>query len=69
MRSFGLWEIQGDEVQDYFPELGEVADSCRYRDCSHLVEPGCAVPDAIAAGTLHEARFDAYRRIRTSLQG
>ena len=68
VRSFGLWEIRSDEVQDYFPELAEVAGSCRYRDCSHLVEPGCAVPEALAAGTLHAARFDAYRRIRSSLE-
>jgi ribosome biogenesis GTPase len=68
VRSFGLWEIQGDEVQDYFPELAQVAGSCRYRDCSHLVEPGCGVPAAIAEGTLHEARFEAYRRIRASLE-
>jgi len=67
IRSFGLWEIAAADVAAYFPELVELAATCRFGDCTHLHEPDCAVQAAADAGDLHPARFDAYRRIRESL--
>ncbi|WOI58263.1 ribosome small subunit-dependent GTPase A (plasmid) [Palleronia sp. LCG004] len=46
-----------------FAEIVELAHDCRFRDCTHAVEPGCAVQAAIAAGTLDRARFDRWRKL------
>ncbi len=47
-----------------FDELGALAESCRFRDCTHDAEPGCAVQAAIATGNLDPARLDAMRHLR-----
>lgn len=68
VRAFGLGELSCDEVQDAFPELAEQAGACRFSDCSHLVEPGCAVAAALESGLIPRARFEAYARILASLE-
>ena len=47
-----------------FPEVARLAPDCRFLDCAHLREPGCAVRDAAEAGTLHARRYESYRRLR-----
>jgi ribosome biogenesis GTPase / thiamine phosphate phosphatase len=47
-----------------FAELARLAPDCRFLDCSHLREPGCAVRAALDAGTLHPRRYESYRRLR-----
>ncbi len=55
----------GDEaVAATFPEIDELAASCRFSDCAHEVEPGCAVVAAVAAGTLDPARVASYRKLK-----
>jgi ribosome biogenesis GTPase len=51
-----------------FDELSAPAESCRFRDCTHAAEPGCAVQAAIAAGDLDPARLDALRRLEREQQ-
>jgi len=51
MRELGLWEA-GDGVDKTFAELTELAAACRFRDCQHQGEPGCAVAAALESGTL-----------------
>ena len=68
VRAFGLWHLDRDVLRDAFPELVAHAGGCRFRDCSHLVEPGCAVQAAVEAGAIPRARFDAYARIHASLE-
>lgn len=63
VRSFGLWEIEPDELAWYFPEFRDRATDCKYRDCRHLHEPHCAVKQAVEAGVIHSARYDAYLRL------
>jgi ribosome biogenesis GTPase / thiamine phosphate phosphatase len=45
-----------------------VSDGCKFRDCSHRDEPGCAVIPAMQAGTVDEERYDSYRKLRTELE-
>jgi ribosome biogenesis GTPase / thiamine phosphate phosphatase len=64
----GLRELQpwagADDVDGAFPEIEELAAECRYRDCSHNAEEGCAVQAAIDDGTLDPGRFSSYVKMR-----
>jgi ribosome biogenesis GTPase len=66
MRALGLWDAD-DGVTDAFPDVEALAERCRFRDCSHGTEPGCAVRAAVDVGTLDRARFDSYRTLRAEL--
>jgi len=50
-------------IADTFPDILEVAEGCRFSDCRHEGEPGCAVQAAVAAGTLPAARLESYQRL------
>jgi ribosome biogenesis GTPase len=62
MRELQLWAGQ-DSVDRTFDEIAELAAGCRYRDCSHSGEDGCAVAEALARGTLDADRFTSYRKL------
>jgi ribosome biogenesis GTPase len=50
-------------VAETFPDIDELAGSCRFRDCAHDTEPGCAVQAAVTAGTLPAERLAAWRAL------
>jgi ribosome biogenesis GTPase len=64
----GLRELQPwageDDVDGAFPDIEELAEQCRFRDCAHAGEEGCAVQAAIDAGSLDFDRFSSYRKMR-----
>lgn len=62
LRELQLWEAE-DGVGDTFAEIGELAGSCRFRDCRHDQEPGCAVRAAVAEGRLGQSRYDGYLKL------
>lgn len=62
LRSVGL-VADTDALDDAFPELVKLAEHCRFRDCGHDVEPGCAVLAAIEDGTLDERRLASWRKL------
>lgn len=62
MRELQLWAGEGS-VDQAFADVSTLADRCRYRNCSHAGEPGCAVADALAAGTLAPERWESYRKL------
>lgn len=66
MRELGLWgtEVGVDET---FAEIVELAARCRFADCSHRLEPGCAVRAAVSSGRLDERRLKSYRRLAHEL--
>jgi ribosome biogenesis GTPase len=68
VRQLGLWGIEPAEVSLYFPELGERAQECRFRDCRHTIEPDCAVRNAVESGEIPERRYRSYLKIRESLE-
>lgn len=61
MRGFELWNPQNEATPD-FSDIEALAASCRFNNCQHQSEPGCAVRAAVAAGELDEARFQSYPR-------
>lgn len=66
MRELQLW---GDEAgaDSAFPDLVELAQSCRFGDCGHRTEPGCAIEAAIARGEIDPARVAAWRKLEREL--
>ena len=67
MRELQLWA--GEEVLDStFAEIAELAGECRFSDCSHEHEPGCAVKTAISDGTLPAERFASYRKLQREMR-
>jgi ribosome biogenesis GTPase len=68
VRELGLLGLDARTLDARFPELAELATRCRFRDCSHLVEPACAVQAALAGGGLDPRRFARYCRLRATLE-
>ena len=60
IKELGLAEIEKDELSHYFPELRELLGQCRFNNCSHTHEPGCAIADAYEAGKISQSRYDSY---------
>ena len=66
LREVGLW--QGDDgVARTFPEITALVDQCRFADCSHRREPGCAVTAAVAEGKIRPERLASWRKLRREL--
>lgn len=66
MRELQLWE--GDEgFRDAFDDVETLAASCRFHDCQHQKEPGCAIRLAIEDGRLERSRYDSYRKLQREL--
>ncbi|HEX2076615.1 MAG TPA: ribosome small subunit-dependent GTPase A [Longimicrobium sp.] len=63
LREVGLWEVERDQLQFYFPEFEPLLGGCRYPTCTHTHEPGCAVRAAAVSGEIDFARYDSYRRM------
>ena len=68
IREFGLGHISPQEVLEGFVELREIAPLCKFRDCAHQGEPGCAIEAALDAGEVHPARLNSYFQIIDSLE-
>jgi ribosome biogenesis GTPase / thiamine phosphate phosphatase len=62
LRELQLWDA-ADGVTESFADIEELASECRFRDCRHENEPGCAVLAAIASGTLDSARWENRRKL------
>ncbi|MCC3774867.1 ribosome small subunit-dependent GTPase A [Streptomyces sp. UNOB3_S3] len=62
LRGVGLWDAE-DGVGRTFPEIEALAEDCRFHDCGHTTEPGCAVLAALQDGTLPARRLDSYRKL------
>ena len=63
MRELQLWDAEGG-LDQAFADVESLAAGCRFRDCSHEAEPGCAVVAAVERGELHADRLDSYHRLR-----
>ncbi|MFD6344622.1 ribosome small subunit-dependent GTPase A [Streptomyces roseolus] len=62
LRGVGLWDAEAG-VGQTFAEIEELAAECRFHDCSHESEPGCAVAAALDEGTLSVRRLESYRKL------
>ena len=62
MRELGLWETEIAEVGKGFEDVSAIAASCRFGDCRHVTEPGCAIRDALETGALSQERWAGYQK-------
>lgn len=68
---FSSFEIEGigaNELWEYFPEMRNVSDECKYRGCSHINEPGCKVKELLETGGLYESRYESYKELYNILK-
>ncbi len=63
IKGFGLIDIDEAELWHYFPEMMQVAPGCRFYNCTHTHEPGCAVVEAVKAGKIAWPRYESYLKI------
>jgi ribosome biogenesis GTPase len=68
IREFGLWGIRAVDLGRHFPEIAARADACRFRDCLHAKEPGCAVKEALEHGAIAPWRYGSYTRLLEELR-
>lgn len=64
IKGFGLIDIDEAELWHYFPEMMRAAPGCRFYNCTHTHEPGCAVTEAVKAGEIAWPRYESYLKIR-----
>lgn len=67
MRELAMWDDE-EGLAKTFEDIERLAEACRFRDCSHQHEPGCAVQEALEDGSLDRGRFRSYIRLRKELR-
>lgn len=68
LREVGLWGLDPTSLDQCFPEFRPFLGECRFGDCTHRVEPGCAVRAAVDDGRVAAVRFESYRKLRSELE-
>lgn len=63
MRELGMWN-SGEGIDTAFSDIDELSHECKYSDCTHTSEPGCAVLRALSDGTLDAGRWESYRKLK-----
>lgn len=63
VRAFGLVELERNCISHYFPEIFKTAEKCRFYNCTHTNEPGCAVKEAVENGEIAWSRYHSYTNI------
>lgn len=63
IKEFGLYELDKKTLAERYPEMRALMHKCRYTNCTHLHEPGCAVKKALDEGKISQLRYDGYLRI------
>ncbi|MEH2922558.1 small ribosomal subunit biogenesis GTPase RsgA [Samsonia erythrinae] len=67
VREFGLWHLEPEQITRGFIEFREYIGACKFRDCKHDTDPGCAIHAALERGEIAAERFDNYHRILESM--
>jgi ribosome biogenesis GTPase len=62
LRGVGVW-LDGGGREQAFPEIESLVAGCRFRDCAHQTEPGCAVLAAVETGEIDQRRLDSWRKL------
>lgn len=68
IRALAPWDIEPHELDSYFREIRPFVEKCRFADCTHHHEPGCAVREAVEKGSITPERYDSYLRLREDLE-
>ena len=68
MRSLMLWDIEPEELDGYYPDIALYVEKCKFNDCSHVNELGCAVREAVEHGDIATSRYQSYLHLRDELE-
>jgi ribosome biogenesis GTPase len=68
IRALALFDVDPEELDAYFPDIAPFVAHCQFSDCTHTVEPGCAVIQAVENGLVSEHRYESYVRLREEHQ-
>lgn len=68
VKEFGLIDLEREELSHYFPEMRRVLQACRFNNCLHQDEPGCAVKAGVAEGSISAMRYESYLAILASIE-
>jgi ribosome biogenesis GTPase / thiamine phosphate phosphatase len=60
IKELGLAEVEAEELGHYFPEMRELLGACKFHNCQHTDEPGCAIKAAVESGTISFSRYNSY---------
>lgn len=63
IRALALFDLDPEEIDAYFPDIAPYVPNCQFSDCSHTVEPGCAVIEALKEFAVNEHRYESYVRL------
>lgn len=63
IKELGLADMELEEISHYFPEMRDLLNQCRFNNCQHINEPGCAVKDAVSEGCIAMSRYESYLSI------
>ena len=66
--SLAVFDMEKEELEQFYPEFDEYRDACRFHGCSHTHEPGCGVKDAIEEGKISKGRYENYKLIYEELK-
>lgn len=66
--SLGIFDLEKEELKDYYPEFTELEEQCRFRGCVHMEEPDCAVKAAVECGKISKERYENYRLLYEELK-
>jgi ribosome biogenesis GTPase len=64
IRTLALWDTEPEELDAYFIEMRDLVSDCKFSDCTHTHEPGCAVREAVSKGEISTQRYNSYLRLR-----
>ena len=68
IRAVSPWDVEPDELDAYYIEIAPLVADCKFPDCTHTHEPGCAVRAAVERGEVSAERYDSYLRLREMLE-
>ncbi len=68
VRAIGLYNIEPSEIDGYFPDILSYLHQCRFKNCRHENEPGCAVLKAVEAGDVYYERYESYLKLRAEAE-
>lgn len=67
IREFGLAGVYRPDLVHHFPEMVPLINACQFNNCTHLIEPGCALRKAVASGEIAKSRYHSYEKIYATL--
>jgi ribosome biogenesis GTPase len=68
LREIATWGLSSEELDSCFREFRDIIPSCRFGNCTHRAEPGCAIRAAVESGAISAERYDSYLRLREEIE-